>query len=175
MRLHTAKQRRKRKLFGPQLSKPDIRRLALLNRYAACKDREIGARERIYNLKDFILRRYGKPAGYTLQHWTSPAWEDTWDEESVIPDGCDHEHILERIKLANLIFHRPTGHFSFYNCVTNHCKESGGFEQFKKKCVDRFEGKKVIASNSTPKHVLEDAYRRLFKRLRHQINKEAGK
>lgn len=175
MRLHTAKKRRKRKLFGPQLSKPDVRRLAMLNRYAAAKDREIGARARIYGLKDFILRRYGRPAGYTLQHWTSYGYYDGPGEDDGAPDACCHWHILKRIRLGEKVFHCPTGHFRFVNWLNGYEKKSPGFEDWKQKCKDRFEGKKVVTANVPTRQEVADAYRKLMKRLRYQINKEAGK
>jgi hypothetical protein len=92
------------------------------------------------------MDRYGKPKGYALQEWTSRAY-DGWDDEYGTKDGATHRHILERVKLGPLRLHRPTGHFSYTNEVSEYYKHSVGFDALAAICVEKFNGKKHITRN----------------------------
>jgi hypothetical protein len=176
MRIKTANKRRKRKLFGATLRASVAARVALCNRFAASEgayrvtfytavnfgvgyDNSYQAASAIregkpigyhfkgifYALKDRLMDRYGKPKGLTLQHWTSYA--EGYDYGEGMKDGAHHYHILERVKFGKRILHRPTGHFSFSNNLTDYYKETVGFDEIKKQCVERIEGKKRITRN----------------------------
>jgi hypothetical protein len=101
-----------------------------------------------YAIKDRIMDTFGKLGGYSLQYWTSSA--DDYYGDDYQENGCHHYHILERVRLGKYILHRPTGHFSFSNDVTEYYKESVGFDEMKKLCTETIKGKKRERLESIP-------------------------
>lgn len=155
MRWRTLNKRRNRKRHGPALSNAALKRIALCNRFAATTaargllivgGRRDYFRHAFYSLKDRLMDKYGKPKGYSLQEWTSRAY-DGWDDEYGSKDGATHRHILERVKLGRLMLHRPTGHFAYTNEVSEYYKHTVGFDALAAMCVEKFNGKKHITRN----------------------------
>lgn len=159
MRWRTANNRRRQQLHGPQLRQAVIRRVALCNRFAASDaGRLVEVRfdshrkwfkTIFYRLKDRLMDKYGKPKGYAHQVWRSRAY-DGWDDFDGYKNGAEHHHILERVKLGNLMLHRPTGHFLFVNTLNGYYKESEGYDLIRALCVETITGKKQITRNVPP-------------------------
>lgn len=152
MRWKKANQNKRRD--GSRFPKADFRLFVLCNRFAASVDGRMLMGERwssprykdwFYALKDRLMDRFGKPCGLALQYWTSYAYD--YHDDYGFKDGAHHYHILERVSLCGRIFHRPTGHFSYSNDVTEYYKETAGFDLVKVQCVEKLIGKKEITRN----------------------------
>ena len=176
MRLTTLHKRARRKLFGKTLPPAHVRLVALCNRFAASVEGRqswlkdvvgnyrypVTFRTAFYDLKDRIMDVYGRPKGYTLQRWTSRAYDYGSDYES--PNGASHEHILERVKVGRLTLHRPTNHFRFKNHVSDYFKETVGFDDMKARCGEVIEGRKRVTRNVPEKAAAIAALNRLGRR-----------
>lgn len=176
-RLKTLHRRRRRKVNGPTLPRADFNRFTLCNRFAASAEGRSmivgpppdGSRfplyfpDAFYSIKDRIVHRFGRPAGLALQHWTSYAF-DYGDYDGGMKDGCHHYHILERTRLRGRVYHKPTGHFSWSNEISEDYKRTVGFDEMRKRCVERLEGKKritrAVPSKSEAFHALKALWRR---------------
>lgn len=201
-RLKTLHRRRRRKLFGPTIPRADVGLLILCNKFAPSRDaytvvytspRDFGAgyynsyrahwdkregkplrydfKRLFYALKDAVMDVYGRPVGYACQHWTSYA-EDYYGDVGEA-DGCHHYHILERVRVGGKVFHRPTGHFDFYNNVTDYYKHTVGFGEMRKRCVETLEGRKREQKYAMPDPAAAlAALTRLVKRYGHLLPRE---
>lgn len=95
-----------------------------------------------YELKNRILAKYGKPAGYQLQFWEV----DEWDDEG-FHEWKEHKHILQIIRLNGFEFHQPTGHFHFYSDddYSSYQKQTVEYPEFEKLCGNQIiKGKKEV-------------------------------
>jgi hypothetical protein len=162
-----AHRKTRRKCFGQQLPKRDFARLKLINRYAASEDCPRVARERIYNLKDLLMQKFGRVVGLVLQHWTT-GYCDWDDDDHYVRDCCHHYHVLRCVRIGGKILHRPTGHFKFVNDETEYYKVTVGYEEMADKCTQRIEGRKSEQMKSVPdKAEAAQAYAQLMRRYRH--------
>lgn len=141
MRLRTAHKRARRKSQGRIIPRADLRRFVLANKYAASKDCDYQWRQNWYRLKDGILAVYGRDRGLCLQTWYSHAYDSYGDYDGVNDAAC-HEHLLQRKALRGRIFHQPTGHFYYQNCLNGYYKLTVGFRKLAATAVEKITGKK---------------------------------
>jgi hypothetical protein len=163
-------------MFGPALPVADFQRFTICNRFAASAegrsmivgpppDRYAGPLrfpDAFYSIKDRIIHHFGRQVGLALQHWTSDAYDYSYNEE--MEGGCDHYHILERTRLRGRTYHKPTGHFSWSNCLSEDYKETVGFDEMKARCVERIEGKKRVTRAVPDRSEAFHALKKLWKR-----------
>ncbi len=160
-----AHKRRRRKLLGTLsgFNRTDVANLKVINRYAASRECDPALRQQIYAFKDLLMGRFGKVIHLTLQTWRS-GW---YDERAGygLANCCEHQHVLQAVRIGGMVLHRPTGHFHFVNHETEYWKASAGFGEAKAKCTEFITGRKRDQITSAPdKHSAARAYERLSKR-----------
>jgi hypothetical protein len=123
------------KLFLPEFTGADIQDLRRLNWLAKADHKK---KDFCYRLKDILLEKYSTFDGFDLQEFTRPCWQD--DEYGTYGDAYYagetyswHEHILERRRIGEAVFHRPTEHFR-YSDIKDHKKQSPRFVQMLAVC-----------------------------------------
>ena len=119
------------KFYPLTFTASDLNDLRQLN-WLAKDDRKKS--EFCYRLKDILLTVYSSFNGYDLQKFTKPLidydYDEPWDTGEIY---SWHEHILERRKIGDAIFHRPTNEFR-YGDICDHKKQSERFNRFLKLC-----------------------------------------
>jgi hypothetical protein len=115
----------------------DISELRLINWLA--KD-DWKKKEFCYRLKDIYLTEFSTFGGYDLQEFTKPvrSYDEyaEWGDDEYYETGeiySWHEHILERRKIGDAVFHRPTKEFR-YRDINDHQKQSERFDHYQKLC-----------------------------------------
>jgi|GEM_PF-4582902 len=90
-----------------------------------------------YAVKDALLCEFGTHDGYDLQQFVRCEWDDEYGHNGEIFSW--HDHILERVRIGDVIFHRPTNEF-WYRDVRGIMKSSAYYDEYHAKCTGKVDG-----------------------------------
>lgn len=115
-----------------------------------------------YAIKDELLKRYAQFDGYDQQVWTDPSW---FSKE----DYASHSHILERWKIGDAVFHKPTDEFEYFNYEWQVGKTSKNYYELVKTCKNKIDGRKPCSLDLEDRARAFQALKRLIKIYRSQM------
>jgi hypothetical protein len=124
----------KKTMDKPEFNETDLKDMVGVNQLARSGDRRL--KVGCYAVKDALLSIYAEPDGFDLQIWEDEGnecvkcgefWMSCDCKETILETHAVHKHILERMKIGESVFHRPTPEFYYFNAKFNSEKHSPNF------------------------------------------------
>lgn len=124
-----------------------------------------------YELKDAVLDTYGEFDGYDLQVWydTEPARFGPAKRLR-----AEHRHILERVKLGERVFHKPTDEFYFRDFRKGVEKYSPRFFELAARVRQTIAGKKTPDCSRAANEQGKSAFKRLTRKFGRLLKRDNG-